>query len=174
MPDFRLHSVARGCCCLICLAAACGSLCSWRELRGKHSLNSPGAHKIRNKAASRAEPALAPPGSAVQPEHWGANLQKAHHNASRWFTRVIPCSRLSLQTGPDGLRLQQLLSSAHMWCKGGVLRRPNIAVARVEVTDGRVVLVNSDRAVSTHRWMSPRDAGDSSALPRICSHLHHE
>ena len=42
----------------------------------------------------------------------------------------------------------------------GVLCRPNIAVARVEVTDGRVVLVNSDRAVSTHRWMSPRDAGE--------------
>ena len=38
-------------------------------------------------------------------------------------------------------------------------RRPNIAVARVEVADGRVVLVNADRAVSTHRWLSPRDAG---------------
>jgi hypothetical protein len=32
-------------------------------------------------------------------------------------------------------------------------------VARVEVTEGRVVLVNADRAVSTHRWLSPRDAG---------------
>jgi hypothetical protein len=29
----------------------------------------------------------------------------------------------------------------------------------VEVTEGRVVLVNADRAVSTHRWLSPRDAG---------------
>lgn len=37
--------------------------------------------------------------------------------------------------------------------------RPNIAVARVEVTEGRVVLVNADRAASTHRWLSPRDAG---------------
>ena len=35
-------------------------------------------------------------------------------------------------------------------------------MARLEVTDGRVVLVNSDRAVSTHRWLSPKDAG---ALP---------
>ena len=39
------------------------------------------------------------------------------------------------------------------------LCRPNIAVARLEVTEGRVVLVNSDRAVSTHRWLSPKDAG---------------
>lgn len=29
----------------------------------------------------------------------------------------------------------------------------------MEVTEGRVVLVNADRAVSTHRWLSPRDAG---------------
>ena len=49
-----------------------------------------------------------------------------------------------------------------------MLRRPNIAVARVEVTDGRVVLVNSDRAVSAHRWVSPRDAGAGSPPPTRC------
>ena len=27
----------------------------------------------------------------------------------------------------------------------------------MEVTEGRVVLINADRAVSCHRWLSPRD-----------------
>ena len=40
-----------------------------------------------------------------------------------------------------------------------VSRRPNIAVAKLAVTEGRVVLVNSDRAVSAHRWLSPRTDG---------------
>lgn len=35
-------------------------------------------------------------------------------------------------------------------------RRPNIAVARLEVADGRIVLVNADRAVSCHKWIAPR------------------
>ncbi len=39
------------------------------------------------------------------------------------------------------------------------VRRPNIAVAKLAVTEGRVVLVNSDRAVSAHRWLSPRTDG---------------
>ena len=59
----------------------------------------------------------------------------------------------------SGVPLAKLVLSAVL-IKDGVLCRPNIAVARVEVTEGRVVLVNSDRAVSTHRWMSPRDAGE--------------
>ena len=42
---------------------------------------------------------------------------------------------------------------------GQLLCRPNIAVAKLAVTDGRVVLVNSDRAVSCHRWLSPRTDG---------------
>ena len=40
-----------------------------------------------------------------------------------------------------------------------MLRRPNIAVAKLAVTEGRVILVNSDRAVSAHRWLSPRTDG---------------
>ena len=55
---------------------------------------------------------------------------------------------------------------------GGWLRRPNIAVARLEVTEGRVVLVNSDRAVSTHRWLSPKDAGLSSNWLSATSHAY--
>ncbi|KAK9905588.1 hypothetical protein WJX75_002584 [Coccomyxa subellipsoidea] len=56
-----------------------------------------------------------------------------------------------LLNGPDAMKLTTVGMPPS--------RRPNIAVARVEVTEGRVVLVNADRAVSTHRWLSPRDAG---------------
>lgn len=35
--------------------------------------------------------------------------------------------------------------------------RPNIAVAELAVTDGRVILINADRAVSCHKWLSPKD-----------------
>lgn len=51
------------------------------------------------------------------------------------------------------------------WC------RPNIGIACLEVTEGRVVLINADRAVSCHRWVSLRtDAGAftfASALPEM-------
>jgi len=53
----------------------------------------------------------------------------------------------------------------------GVLYRPNIGVACLEATEGRVVLINADRAVSCHRWISLRtDAGAftfTSAVPEI-------
>ena len=49
--------------------------------------------------------------------------------------------------------------------------RPNIGIACLEVTEGRVVLINADRAVSCHRWVSLRsDAGAftfTSAVPEI-------
>ena len=49
--------------------------------------------------------------------------------------------------------------------------RPNIGIACLEVTEGRVVLINADRAVSCHRWVSLRtDAGAftfASAAPEI-------
>lgn len=47
--------------------------------------------------------------------------------------------------------------------------RPNIAVAKLEAVDGRVVLVNADRAVSRHRWMSPRDQVLRSNPGQSCS-----
>ena len=58
--------------------------------------------------------------------------------------------------------------------QGAWLCRPNIAVARLEVTEGRVVLVNSDRAVSTHRWLSPKDAGRLRLVlsQAMCLHQH--
>ncbi|KAL3153517.1 hypothetical protein ABBQ38_011848 [Trebouxia sp. C0009 RCD-2024] len=50
-------------------------------------------------------------------------------------------------------------------------KRPNIGIACLEVTEGRVVLINADRAVSCHRWVSLRtDAGAftfTSALPEM-------
>lgn len=52
-----------------------------------------------------------------------------------------------------------------------LLCRPNIGIACLEVTEGRVVLINADRAVSCHRWVSLRtDAGAftfASAAPEI-------
>ena len=40
---------------------------------------------------------------------------------------------------------------------GAFLRRPDIAVAELCMSEGRVMLVNADRMVSCHRWLSPRD-----------------
>lgn len=49
--------------------------------------------------------------------------------------------------------------------------RPNIGIACLELTEGRVVLINADRAVSCHRWVCSRpEVGAftfSSALPEI-------
>ena len=43
------------------------------------------------------------------------------------------------------------------WPIPGSACRPNIAVAELAMSDGRVVLINADRAVSCHRWLSPKD-----------------
>lgn len=52
-----------------------------------------------------------------------------------------------------------------------MLCRGNIGIACLEMTEGRVVLINADRALSCHRWVSLRtDAGAftfTSATPEI-------
>ena len=40
-----------------------------------------------------------------------------------------------------------------------VSRRPAVAVSRVAVADGCVVVVGADRGLAAHRWLPPRDAG---------------
>jgi hypothetical protein len=50
----------------------------------------------------------------------------------------------------------------------GVGCRPNIAVARLEAVEGRVILINADRAVSRHRWLSPRDQVQNPPFPIRC------
>lgn len=69
-----------------------------------------------------------------------------------------------------------LVTTQHLACTSGnsppgLHCRQNIGIACLEVTDGRVVLINADRALSCHRWISLRtDAGAftfTSATPEI-------
>ncbi|KAK9837038.1 hypothetical protein WJX84_000368 [Apatococcus fuscideae] len=53
-----------------------------------------------------------------------------------------------LLNGPDAMKLTTVGMPP--------AKRPNIAVARLEVADGKIVLVNADRAVSCHKWIAPR------------------
>ena len=60
--------------------------------------------------------------------------------------------------GFDSLEIINLMCPPRLLAEtlNACLCRPNIAVARLEVSEGRIVLVNADRAVSCHKWIAPR------------------
>ncbi|KAK9824084.1 hypothetical protein WJX72_007613 [[Myrmecia] bisecta] len=68
-----------------------------------------------------------------------------------------------LLNGPDSMKLATV---GHPNDK-----RPNIGVAKLQVTDSRIIMITADRFVSCHKWISPRaDTGAftfSSAAPEL-------